>query len=193
MRRRSRTSCARGSARPARGSVLVIALVMLTLLTFLTITAFRMGKGNLQIVGNAQQKALSFAAAQGAIEKTISSPQFSATPGAALVNPCNGVANTSCVDVNGDGTPDITVTVAPTCMSSQVIPNALLDFTSGEDKGCTLGVNQDFGTDGAASGNSLCANVLWDIAANARDDVTGSQYTANQGVAVRVSSSQVCP
>lgn len=171
----------------------MIGLIMLVLLTILTLTSFRVGKGNLQVVANAQQKAQALAAAQGAIEKTISTAQFSATPTNALPMPCNGVANTDCVDVDGDGTNDITVAIAPTCVSNQIIPNASLNLTSAEDKGCTLGNSQDFGTEGASTSNSLCTNILWDVAATATDATTGAKLTANQGVALRVSSSQVCP
>ena len=176
-----------------RGSVLIVGVVMLTLLTFMVLAAFRMGKSNLQIVGNSQQKAQNYAAAQGAIERVISSPQLNTTPAAAMPNPCNGVANTSCVDLNGDGVPDITVTVAPTCLSTQVVSNTVLDYSNAEDKSCTLGVNQDFGTTGASIGNSLCSNLLWDVAANVRDDATGGRFTANQGVAIRVAGTPGCP
>ncbi len=176
-----------------KGSVLMIGLVMLILLTVLTLTSFRIGKGNLQVVANAQQKAQAFAAAQGAIEKTISTAQFSASPDNALPTPCNGVANTDCVDVNGDGTTDINVTIAPKCVSNQIIPNALLNLAIEEDKGCTLGNSQDFGTEGASTSNSLCTNILWDVAATASDATTGAKLTVDQGVALRVSSSQVCP
>lgn len=147
----------------------------------------------MQVVANAQQKAQALAAAQGAIEKTISTAQFSITPSDALPTPCNGVANSDCVDIDGDGTTDITVAIAPTCVSNRIIPNAALNLADAEDKGCTLGNGQDFGTDGATSNNSLCTNILWDVAAIATDATTGAKLTANQGVALRVSSSQVCP
>lgn len=176
-----------------KGSVLIVGVVMLTLLTFMVLSAFRMGKSNLQIVGNSQQKAQNYAAAQGAIERVISSPQLGTTPAAAMPNPCNGVANTACVDLNGDGVPDITVTVVPTCLSTQPVSNTVLDYSNAEDKSCTLGVNQDFGTTGASVGNSLCSNLLWDVAANVRDDTTGGRFTANQGVAIRVAGTPGCP
>ncbi len=176
-----------------KGSVLMIGLIMLVLLTILTLTSFRVGKGNLQVVANSQQKLQALAAAQGAIEKTISTAQFSATPNNALPTPCNGVANTDCVDVDGDGTTDINVTVVPKCVSNQIIANASLNLAKAEDKGCTLGNSQDFGTEGASTSNSLCTNILWDVAATASDATTGARLTANQGVALRVSSSQTCP
>lgn len=175
------------------GSILVIAVILLMLLTLMTITAFRLDKGNLQIVGNAQQKVQDMAAAQAAIEQTISSAQFAATPTNAVPRPCNGIANTTCTDVNGDGINDVTVVVLPKCVSSQVIPNASLNLSDADDQVCTLGVNQDFATSGTSQSSSLCANMLWDIQAAATDATTSAQVVANQGVALRAMASQQCP
>lgn len=190
--RSSHSPCHR-NLRLESGSILIVALILLGLLTVMTFTAFRLDKGNLQIVGNAQQKNQNLSAAQEAIEQTISRPQFAATPSDAVPSPCKGVSNTTCTDVNGDGVTDVTVAVTPTCISSQVIPSSALDLTNAEDKGCTVGVNQDFGTVGVSQGSSLCANLLWDIKAVAKDDQTGAQLVANQGVALRTVASQQCP
>ncbi len=160
------------------GSVLIVALILLTLLTIMTITSFRLEKGNLQIVGNAQQKTQSFAAAQSAIEEAISTPQFAKTPNKAIRTPCKG-DNTYCTDVNGDGVNDVTVAVVPTCISSQIIPTAALDLTLAEDKQCTTSADETGGS------QSLCGAQLWDMQATATDDLTGAQFVANQGVALR--------
>ena len=176
------------------GSVLVVALVLLAVLTLITLTSFRLDKGNLQIVGNSQQRTQSFAAAQAAIEQTISRPQFAATPADAIPNPCNGQPNTVCTDVNGDGVNDVTVVVTPSCVSTQVIGTAQLKLTDAEDKGCTVGVSQDFGTVGTASNNSLCSSTVYDIKAVATDNQTKAAFVANEGVALRTSTaSTTCP
>lgn len=175
------------------GVTLLVSLIMLILITLLTLTSFKLSKGGLQIAGNQQQRSQALTATQGAIEQVISSTQFSTTPANAVPDPCNGNANTTCVDVNGDGVTDINVTVTPTCTSSQVIPVAALDFTDPNDAGCLIGTNQDFGVTGGASNNSLCANMLWDIQGVGKDAINDAQYVIHQGTAVRVSSTTVCP
>src|SRR5207302_6258410 len=67
-----------------RGATLIVSLIMLLLITLLAVSSFTLGKGNLQIVGNMQQRQQAFAAAQGAVASVISSNQFSATPTDAL-------------------------------------------------------------------------------------------------------------
>ncbi|WP_432259166.1 hypothetical protein [Cupriavidus sp. TMH.W2] len=176
-----------------RGATLLVGMIMLLLITLLAITSFKMAKGNLQAAGNAQQRDQAISAAQGAIEQTISSTQFTSTPANAIPNPCGNVANTSCVDVNGDGVTDVTVAVTSKCVSAQVIPAAALDFTKADDAGCLLGAGQDFGVEGGASNNSLCANTLWDVQAVATDTLGNAQATINQGAAVRVPATTVCP
>jgi hypothetical protein len=166
---------------------------MLALITVLAVTSFRLGKSNLQIVGNMQQRKQTHASAQGAIEQVISSTQFTATPANAIPRPCGAVANTTCVDVNGDGVTDVNVTVTPACVSVQVIPSTALDFTKPNDAGCLVGTRQDFGVPGAASNNSLCANTLWDTQAVATDAISNARSVVNQGVIVRVPAGSACP
>ncbi len=176
-----------------RGATLLVGMIMLLLITLLAITAFKLTKGNLQAVGNTQQRDQAVAAAQGAIEQVVSSTQFTSTPANALPNPCGGVPNTTCVDANGDGVTDVTVSVTSKCVSAQVIPVSALDFTKSDDAGCLVGTGQDLGVVGGASNNSLCANTLWDVQAVATDSLGNAQATVNQGAAVRVSATTVCP
>ena len=139
----------------------MIALVMLMLLTMLAISSFHLGKGSLEVVGNMQIRNQAVAAAQSAIEEAVSSMRFVDQPNNVFSTPCT-VANTRCVDVNGDGTPDITMTLtpAPFCIKAQTIPLSALNLTSADDAACTLGTGQNFGVGGAPSGNSLCANTV---------------------------------
>ncbi|MDA8256559.1 MAG: PilX N-terminal domain-containing pilus assembly protein [Betaproteobacteria bacterium] len=174
------------------GATLLISLIMLVLMTLLAVTTFRLGKANLQIAANMQQRNQAFAAAQGAIEQVISSTQFMTTPANAIPHPCNLVVNTTCVDVNGDGVMDVTVAVAPSCVSTQVIPVAALSLAKPNDVGCLVGVSQQFGVVGAAHTGSLCANMLWDVQAVATDPLSNAQFAINQGIAVRVAATTVC-
>lgn len=179
-----------------RGATLVVSLIMLLLLSLLAANSFTLAKGNLQISGNLQQRAQELAAAQQAIELVVSSAQFTQTPANALQNPCNGNANTVCVDVNGDGVTDVNVTVTPTCLERYIIPDLQLDFSNPNDAGCIMGVNQTFGVAGASNSNSACANTVWDTQATATDVITNAQYVVDEGSAVRaaaVASSAFCP
>ncbi len=176
-----------------RGATLIVSLIMLVLITLLAVSSFSLGKGNVQIVGNMQQRNQAFAAAQQAVATTISSTQFTATPTNAIPVPCGGVANTVCVSVNGDGGNDINVVVTPACDSIQPIPVTQLDFTNPNDAGCLIGASQQFGVSGASNNNSMCSNSVWDIQASATDNLTGANFVVDQGVAVRVPSTTICP
>jgi len=166
-----------------RGAALLVGLIMLVMLTLLALVSFKLGTGNLQIVGNAQQRKQAEFAAQGAVETLVSTPVFTTAP----------VTVNSTVDVNGDGVADIAVAVTPTCVSAQIIPVSVLDFTKTEDQGCLVMAGQDFGTVGRASNDSMCANTLWDIEAVATDSTTSAQYKINHGAAVRVNKNTQCP
>jgi len=197
------------TARPCRqrGATLIVSLIMLLLITVLAISSFTLGKGNLQIVGNMQQRQQAFDAAQSAVAMVISTTQFTATPTDAITNPCGGGApcvsgnvtvdcngpNTTCADVNGDGVTDVNVGVTVSCDSIQPIPVTALDFTNPNDAGCLVGSSQNTGVAGASNSNSMCSNSVWDVQASATDAVSGANTVIDQGVAVRVSSSAICP
>jgi Tfp pilus assembly protein PilX len=175
-----------------RGAALIVSLIMLILISLLAVASFRLGKSDLQIVGNMQLRKQALSAAQQTIEQVISTTQFTATPTNALLNPC-GAPNTACVDVNGDGVPDINVRIVVLCNAIQPILNSALDFTNPNDAGCLVGAGQNTGVAGAANGNSLCSNSVWDTQATATDVITNAQYVIDQGVAVRVPSADLCP
>ena len=175
-----------------QGAALFVCLIMLIMISLLAVASFRLGKSDLQISGNMQQRKQALAAGQEIIEQVISSTQFVATPTNALPNPCGGVPNTGCVDVNGDGVVDVQVKVALACMAIEPISNASLNLSNPNDAGCALGANQNQGTVGT-SNNSLCSNSVWNVQATANDVVTSAQYVINQGVSVRVPAATVCP
>ena len=175
--------------RRQRGVTLVIGLVMLVLLLLMAVSAFVVSRTNTAITGNMQHKAEATNAAVMAVEQTISSSQFTDTPANAIPassSPCG--TNQACFDVNSDGNNDITVTLdPPPCIKKiQVIKNTALDITDPNDMGCALGVSQNLGVSGAASGNSLCADSVWEINATASDGVTQAESTVTTGVSVRV-------
>lgn len=172
-----------------RGATLVIALMMLVLLTLFALSAMNTGTSNLKIVGNMQSRAEAMSAAQEAVETVISSPLFIANPANAVLNPC-GAANTICTDINGDGTTDYTTRLnpQPSCVTKQVIKVSDLNLATSDDVGCTTGQAQTFGVSGANTGDSLCANTVWEVTAETTSALTGAQAAVTQGVGVRIST-----
>lgn len=169
-----------------RGMTLFVGLVMLVLLLLMGISAFNMTRTNTAITGNMQNRMEATNAAMQAVEETISTTQFIDTPSNAVPNSCG--TNQVCVDVNGDGNDDITVNLTPPpCIKKiQVIKNANLDLTNSAEAPCALGVTQNLGVAGAATGDSLCAESVWEINASASDTITEAVSTVTTGVAVRV-------
>lgn len=187
-------------ARPGRerGVTLIVALIMLVLITLLALTSFNIGKSNLQVVSNMQAKAEGEAAARQVIEETISSTRFFSTPGDSLGEPCDGEANTRCVDVNGDAAPDVKVelTPAPACIRARHVMNSALNVANEEDAGCALGASQSFGVAGSVTGESLCSDSLWELKAVATDVATEAKVEVTQGIGVRVARDDIetsCP
>jgi type II secretory pathway pseudopilin PulG len=184
--------------RRQRGATLIIALIMLVLLTLFAVSSFNTAQTNVKVVGNMQQKAEALNAAQQAIETVISTPQFIANPANAVPTPC-GTANTLCTDVTGDGVADFTATLIgpdyptgphqPTCVTVRLIKNQELNVTNPEDLGCAAGQQSGAaGVAGAMTGDSLCANTVWEIRARAVSSSSGATATVTKGVGVRVSS-----
>jgi Tfp pilus assembly protein PilX len=194
MRRtRLNAIASRGTGRQ-RGITLVTALIMLVLLTLMAITAFHIGTSQTSIVSNAQHRDEALDAAQQAIDKVINSPDFMSTPAAAIAstatNCSGGAANTWCVDVNGDGTLDITValTPQPKCVSGSAISNDALDIVlNPEDQQCLTPQGQEcLGMPGGCPSTSLCANATWEVSAQASDTTTNTKVNVVQGVASRM-------
>jgi Tfp pilus assembly protein PilX len=172
-----------------RGATLVVALIMLVLLTLFALSAMNTGTNNLKIVGNMQSRAEAMSAAQEAVETVISTPLFISNPANAVLNPC-GAANTLCTDINGDGTTDYTTVLnpQPACVAKQVIQVSSLNLASSDDVGCTAGQAQTFGVSGANTGDSLCANTVWEISAETTSALSGAQAGVTQGIGVRIST-----
>ena len=175
--------------RAQRGATLIVALILLVLVTMFALSSLNSANTSLKVTGNMQAKTEALNAAQEAIESVISTPQFIADPANAVINPC-GSANTLCTDVTGDGVPEYTTTMvpAPTCMSVKPIKNETLNVGDPEDLGCSTGQQQQFGIAGAATGNSLCANSVWEVTAQSASNTSGAAVTVRQGVGVRISA-----
>lgn len=184
------------------GTVLVIGMIMLVLMTLLAVTSFNLGRGEFQIISNMQFQSEAASAAEMALEQVVSNLTFTSNPANVFASPCSG-ANTICYDTNGDTRADVTVKIKsrgdpdkPVCIGASIIKNAVLDLSKSDDLGCAAGASQAFGVAGAATGDSLCANSIWDVQAEAVDAVTQAKATITEGVSVRVSSDNIinsCP
>jgi len=178
-----------------RGIVLLQAMILMIMLFLIAIASFNMGRQNTIIAGNMQHKAEVLTAANQAVEKVISTTTFIDSPSGALPG------NTVSYDVNGDGTNDVTVKLNPKpCVKkAQIIKNAELDISNSNDMACALGEINGMGMEGVRTGNSLCANSIWEIAAVAEDEATGGQVEVTTGVGVRISAdsagntANICP
>jgi Tfp pilus assembly protein PilX len=180
-----------------RGITLVTALIMLVLLTLVALTTFNVGKSNLHVVSNMQQRDEAIAAAREVIEETISSTRFVETPGNFVSTPCGG-PNQRCVDTNADGKDDVKVTLlpAPACLKAPLVQNIALDMGVADDANCATQPQQNFGVPGAVTGDSSCADSAWDITATAQDMTTKAKVTVTQGVDMRIDRDNVindCP
>jgi hypothetical protein len=170
----------RATLRRQNGATLLIGLIMLVLLTLMAVTSYNLGKSNLQIVGNMQFRNEALRAAEEAVETTISKPTTVT------------VASTASVDVNGDGTPDVNVTITPTLLQANILKNAALNLNNPGELGCAVGQSQSFGIVGAATGNSLCAVTVYDLKAVATEPATSASVELHQGVSVQVPADTVC-
>ena len=183
------------------GTVLVIGMIMLVLMTLLAVTSFNLGRGEYQIISNMQFQGEASSAAQMALEQVVSNLKFSTDPANVFTVPCSG-ANTVCYDTNGDTHTDVMVTIKsrstaqPVCIAAKVIKNASLNLSNADDLGCSTSVTQTFGVAGAATGDSLCTDSIWDVQAEGVDSVTQAKATITTGLSVRVSTDNIinsCP
>lgn len=189
--------------RRQRGITLILSLIMLVLLTIMALSSLNIGRSSLQVVDNAQQQAQAVNAAQTIIDQVLSTPSFVESPAAVLDNgncpsTVTAPANSRCVDVQGDGKTVIVVAMSPqpACVKARTVQTTELDYATEQGVGCSAGGGQNFGIAGVTSGNSLCADTLWEINATATEQVSKAQATVTQGVEMRVSTDSVgtsCP
>lgn len=185
------------------GITLIVALIMLVLLTMLALTTFKLGQSSLELADNAQQRQQVQNAAQATIDTLISATAFINHPASALDNSncpttLNAAANSTCIDLYGDGKTIVNVALSPvpTCVQAAAIALSQLDLSNAEDLGCSMGIEQNFGTASAGAAGSLCADSVWEINAVATEPVSGARQLITEGVKVRVSTDAIassCP
>jgi Tfp pilus assembly protein PilX len=179
-----------------RGVTLLVTLVMLVMLTLFALSAMNTSVTNLRMVGNMQVRSEAMNATNATLEQAISTVAFSVTPSNAIANPCNGVQNTLCTDLNGDGVPDLTTTLTPipACVQARAVKvqELVINSPTAEDVACLQGQSQTQGVAGSAStGDSLCGAAVWNItaqtlAAGSTVATSDVNMTAVQGVNIRM-------
>ena len=169
-----------------RGAALFVSLVLLLALLWFVLSASRIGGQGLQIVGNLQAERQATAAAQRAIDQTLSSNAFTKDPAGVAAIPI-------ATDIDGDGHDDLTaqLTPVPKCFRVRPIKTMELDVTKATDRVCLQssgGTGNLFEVPNAAvaSGDSLCAYSEWNIGAKVDDATTRTSVTVSQGVGIRV-------
>ena len=170
-----------------QGTSLVVSLILLALMSMLALSAFDAGMVNARVTSNMQIRNEALAAAQHAVDQTLSSALFTTDPAA--------VAATSVpVDIDGNGDVDYSAVLSPRprCYRSRIIPIGELDPARSEDLGCfasatsrNAGIETPSGF--SSAGGSLCANTEWNVRAGVSDPRTSVSVAVNQGVGVRVS------
>ena len=175
------------SRRAQRGATLLVSMIFLVIITLVVVSAVKVSTLNIKVVGNTQTEKESAAAAQQAIEGTIST-DFTQLP----------VDATTTVDINNSGQQGSTYTVAspaPVCTGAKSIKHSELDAANPNDQPCyASGAAANTGIEGAGgAGNSLCSSSNWDLSAAATSPSgTGAGPTTHQGVSVRVAVGAAC-
>lgn len=178
----------------SRGVTLIIVLIFLVIITLFSVSAFRASTTNLRITQNMEFRQEAIAAAQAAVEQTISTPAFHAASAAA--------ASTVPVDVDGNGIDDYNVTVRPADACARIRPlrnaelprNAATGLPQAAWIRCDSGQASGSGAGGTglieggaapvATGLSYCVETHWNVQAVVADEEAGVSVELNQGVAV---------
>ena len=150
-----------------RGATLIVGLIMLTVITLLTISGFKMSGGNLQAVGNMQHRNEAIAAANMAIEQTINI-------NLSTIDPANYPSTTD-IDIDQNNTNDYVVNInQPICRKYSPAP-VNLDSLSGVNSNVT---------------NSNDFLTLWEINVTAQNLATGASVIAKQGINKRLTQAE---
>ena len=151
-----------------RGAALIIALIMLTLITVMTTSAFTLSNVNARSVGNMQSRSEAVAAANQAIERVLASP-FTETPSAETID----------VDIDNDGNGDYQVVFnPPACMSgAQIAASSVPPSSLSLGSAFTVAASNYYQT-------------VWDLDANVTHLASGTTVRVRQGVRVLLSQTQ---
>ena len=175
-------------ARRQRGATLIMTLIFLMIMSLMAVSAFNLTSTNVRITGNMQARNEALSAAQAGLAATISNVQFSTNPALIAATPL-------AVDVNGDGVSDYNVTrnPQPKCNKVKTLKASDLNPSVPADLACmgSAAANNsgiESALTGSAAGDSMCANSEWNIRASVVDPASQVEVAVNQGVSLRVLS-----
>lgn len=155
--------------RTQQGATLVVGLIMLVLITLMVTSAFTLSTSNLKSVGNMQVREEAIAAANVAVERTISSDAIFFAPAASTIS-----------------VPPYDVTIAaPVCVAS-------IEIKSGTSADSNPNVLIEGGPAGSGSGTGTGTGykiTYWDIKATVNDTTTGARAEVHQGVKITLPAS----
>lgn len=151
------------------GSVLIIGLIMLVLITLLVVSAFNAASTNQKIVYHAQLTSENATVAQTAIDSTASNIAFMSWTAPQPITVGKH-----------------TVTVTTSCLKGRILPNKEATTVSTDclwdpDSGGVYIEGKS-----SAAGDSLCAETLWDVQAATNhpfDDKASTEV--HQGIGVK--------
>lgn len=152
------------------GSVLMISLIMLIVLTLLAVSSINMSSAGLRIVNAMQMRGEASSAAQRVVEGFINT-NFSANLGT--------IAGSYTVAVDAGKSYDVTVSTP--CLKQMVaIRNTELNLSDTEEKKCY---------DTSTNPFSACAQTIWEFRSSVSDSFFGTGATVIQGVSLRMDNS----
>jgi len=181
--------------RSQRGASLFVVMVLMLAMAWLAMSAMRIGRQNLSMVGNRQAEAQSTAAAQSAIEQTISSDAFTKDPKAIAAVPIK-------TDIDGDGKADFVAQLAPAPKCMRIRPMKANEISIGDIEkmlatkhmGCLATTQPPGSANGGyveaqgpvQAGNTPCYATEWNVSATVNDPVTHTRVQVSQGVGIRL-------
>ena len=181
--------------RKQKGAALFVVLALMIAMVWFAMSALRISRQNLHIVGNRQAETQATAVAQHAIEQTISSDQFTKDPSGVAAIPIP-------TDIDGDGTTDFTAHLVPQPKCMRMRPMKASEFTlvdlttmiASRKTGCLSSTQPPGAASGGyveepgriAAGDSPCFATEWNVSAAVNDPVTHTDVTVNQGIAIRL-------
>lgn len=141
-------------------------------MSLFAISAFNSSSSNLRIVGNSQTRQESLAAAQMAIESTISSANFSINPAAVASSPV-------LVDIDGDGKTDYTAMLSPAPECTRAKPKLESELPA-----MVPGSVDPYSDCRSSAGGLPCTDTEWNIRAQVTDSSSSTRVAINQGIGI---------
>lgn len=141
-----------------RGAVMIVALIMLMIISVVVVSAYVLSTSDVRSVTNLQFRQEAIASANRSLEQVVSGSFLTAL----------NTTVSSSVDINKDGTPDYSVTIAiPQCPLR--VARVSQDAPSGYETG----------SGGTSAGTYI---VDWELTATVADVATGASVVIHHGV-----------